>query len=240
MAQGSASQTLGFSFVIDANGTYIVDDNGDQVIVNDPGNIDQIATGGVLAGGFATQTIAAVTQSAAGSHPGTGAASQSIGEITISATGSFGGAAGSADQTIADFSLDTFGGHAPIIAPEDLTTPAITVVGGLTWGGRLTCSSGGWGAAKPLSYRYQWRRAGANIAGQTTNEHIIAHEDTGKTLACLVTAVTRFTTLDQLSNEVRITGAQPATEHPSRSRSRYRKVVAQRAGGTAIYNWTDE
>jgi Carbohydrate esterase, sialic acid-specific acetylesterase len=74
---------------------------------------------------------------------------------------------------------------APPTAPVNSVFPAIT--GGTEVGNVLTCSTGTW-SGSPTGYAYQWKRDGANIAGQTTDSKTVEATDQGHALTCTVTA----------------------------------------------------
>lgn len=69
-------------------------------------------------------------------------------------------------------------------APIPLNTALPTITGTTTLGDTLTCVPGTW-TNSPTGYTYQWRREGADIAGETTTQHVIVAADQGMSLSCM-------------------------------------------------------
>lgn len=77
-------------------------------------------------------------------------------------------------------------GGAPA-APVNTVAPAIT--GTATVGEALTTSNGTWtGKEPPSNFAYQWKAAGANIAGATTKTYTLTEAEVGKAITVTVTA----------------------------------------------------
>ncbi len=100
------------------------------------------------------------------------------------------------------------GGPILVSAPSNTVAPAVT--GSTTLGATLTCSTGTW-SGEPTSYAYQWQRNGVDIAGEIANTYVIAAEDDGTTLRCVVTATNDFGSTDANSNGVAISFAPAYT-----------------------------
>lgn len=223
MSEGSANQTIGASYLVDANGEILVDANGEYLYVQDPGQTLQIATGGILPGGFAAQTIDPFTQVATGAALDVGNANQLIDVFDQAAEG-IAGNVGSAAQTIGDFSQVATGAPGdPIVIPEDITSPVVS--GLFAPAGILSCTTGTFGDAVVLSYSFQWRVAGADVPGETSNQCFVRGAFGGQIMACMVTATTSETTLQQLSNEVLIDEAGSGTGSTATSTNSNRKPL---------------
>ena len=69
--------------------------------------------------------------------------------------------------------------------PIDVVPP--TISGNTAPGQTVTCSTGTW-LNSPTSYAYSWQRDGASIAGQTTNQYLLASADVGHAITCTVMA----------------------------------------------------
>jgi hypothetical protein len=86
-------------------------------------------------------------------------------------------------------------------APANTVVPAIT--GTTTEGQTLTSSTGTW-SGTVVSYTYQWKRDGSNIASATASTYVLALADVGATITVAVTA----------TNEVGSTSATSAGVGP--------------------------
>jgi hypothetical protein len=72
------------------------------------------------------------------------------------------------------------------VLPENTVAPGIS--GGVKVGDTLTCSKGSWSGTMPLSYFYQWDRAGSALLGATKETYVVDSEDEGHALSCVVAA----------------------------------------------------
>jgi hypothetical protein len=77
---------------------------------------------------------------------------------------------------------------APNNPPTNTAAPAVT--GSHNVGHVLSCSRGTWSSALPITYTYQWLRAGNPIAGATSSTYKVESADNGRSLACQVSANT--------------------------------------------------
>jgi hypothetical protein len=83
-----------------------------------------------------------------------------------------------------------------------LTAPNIS--GATTLGATLTATTGTWNY-QPTSYTYQWMRAGAAIAGATASTHVIVAADQGgNAITCVVTAVNKRGSTSATSNTITV------------------------------------
>jgi hypothetical protein len=75
--------------------------------------------------------------------------------------------------------------------PSGSGTPVVldvpTITGSTTVGGELTCSDGAW-SGTPSTFTRTWLRDGAAIDGATGATYVVAAEDVGTELSCVVTA----------------------------------------------------
>ncbi|MFC9352939.1 NlpC/P60 family protein [Arthrobacter sp. NPDC057013] len=89
-----------------------------------------------------------------------------------------------------------------VVAYGTLTGPVPTITGTARLGMRLTANPGTWGPA-PVTLRYQWLRAGTAISGATSQAHLVAAADAGKTISVRVTGTkTGYSTLARTSGTV--------------------------------------
>jgi hypothetical protein len=96
----------------------------------------------------------------------------------------------------------------PTEAPVNVGAPAIT--GTPETGSTVTVSSGSW-QNSPTSYAYQWKRAGANIAGATTNSYVLQVADEGQAVKCTVTATNGIGSTPADSNTITPSAPAPST-----------------------------
>ena len=71
--------------------------------------------------------------------------------------------------------------------PVNTVLPAIT--GTATSGQTLTLSNGTFTGDATITYSYQWRRGGVNVAGATNNTYVLSAADVGKIMTAVVHAV---------------------------------------------------
>ncbi|WP_395657348.1 hypothetical protein [Nocardioides sp.] len=122
-------------------------------------------------------------------------------------------AKGSAQATSASV---TVGGGGGGDGPTNQVPPVIS--GTPAVGQVLTCSTGFWsggGPSDPIVYTYQWRRAGAPIAGETTATHTVVAADSGTALTCTVTAASSGGSASATSAAVTVGGSGTAPTNVS-------------------------
>lgn len=73
-----------------------------------------------------------------------------------------------------------------VAKPVNTVTPVIT--GTVSVGSTLTCSTGTWTGAGPITYSYQWEQGAATISGATSATYLVSSNNIGSTLRCKVTA----------------------------------------------------
>jgi hypothetical protein len=105
-------------------------------------------------------------------------------------------------------------GEPPTEAPAVVDVPH--VAGNGVVGETLTCTLGNW-TGTPSSYAYQWQRDGADFAA-TGDTYVIAAEDDGHSLSCVVTATNAIgSTTAPPSNAVAVSAAAAATASTQRA-----------------------
>lgn len=85
-------------------------------------------------------------------------------------------------------------------APANTVAPAIT--GTAQTGQTLTCSAGTWTGTPTITYAYQWKRNGTNIAGATASTYVLQVADEGQSVKCTVTATNSVSSVAADSNTV--------------------------------------
>ena len=86
-----------------------------------------------------------------------------------------------------------------VLPPANTTAPAVTGAGAV--GNTLSCTMGNW-TLSPSSYAYQWMRSGADIVGATAAAYKLVAADSGKSIACMVTAFTAGGSTSIASNAI--------------------------------------
>jgi hypothetical protein len=90
------------------------------------------------------------------------------------------------------------------IPPSVVDVPAVG--GGSAPGATLACTMGNWNG-EPASYAYSWRAGNAHLAG-TGETYVVAEEDVGREICCLVTATNAYgSTMAPPSNKVTVAAA---------------------------------
>lgn len=82
---------------------------------------------------------------------------------------------------------------APKIDGKDIVNAKIDVIDNGTWAGTL-----------PITFTYQWKRAGIDIVGETNNQYKTVLADLGLIITCLVTATNISGSASQISNGILI------------------------------------
>lgn len=72
------------------------------------------------------------------------------------------------------------------------TAAAPTITGTAKAGRTLTCAPGAVAGTGAVAHRYQWRRAGADIDGATSNRLTLSTEDVGAAITCRVSSTRTF------------------------------------------------
>jgi hypothetical protein len=84
-------------------------------------------------------------------------------------------------------------------APVNVDVPYVSQSGGT-----LSCTMGNW-TGEPTSYAYAWHSDGVVIAGATSATYAVQPDDSGHSLACVVTATNAIgSTAAPMSNAVTI------------------------------------
>ena len=84
------------------------------------------------------------------------------------------------------------------LSPTNTIAPVLS--GTFEVGEVVSCSTGTWLGATPITYAYQWKLDGLDIGGATSSTYTIVLADDTKTLTCLVTATNAAGSASQLSN----------------------------------------
>ncbi len=101
-------------------------------------------------------------------------------------------------------------------------------------GSVLACTTGVWTSVGMLTFTYQWRRAGTNISGATSNCYTLEQADSGASIDCVVTAIDVGGSVTQDSNNI------TCETESFTVRSHYRKVTGMHGGGTMTFTTTTE
>lgn len=93
--------------------------------------------------------------------------------------------------------------NAVTIGGEPINTVAPVVSGNTVVGQTLTTTNGTWSAYPEITgYDYQWKRGSQNIAGATSNTHVLVANDESFAIQCVVTAKNFFGSTAEPSNAV--------------------------------------
>lgn len=88
---------------------------------------------------------------------------------------------------VSDFSsLGAFDASTTPAAPVNTVAPALSGI--RTQGQVLTTSNGSWTGSPLPAFTYQWKRAGSNISGATSQSYTLVLADVGQSIKCTVTA----------------------------------------------------
>src|SRR4249919_24237 len=82
---------------------------------------------------------------------------------------------------------DYIPGQAPLTLPTNLSPPTQSPTSGYVIGTVLSTTNGSWDQS-PSSFRYQWRRDSADIAGQTSASYTLVAADHNTAISCRVWA----------------------------------------------------
>lgn len=63
-----------------------------------------------------------------------------------------------------------------------------TISGTATSGQTLTVNVGKWSGYGDINFTYQWKRAGSNVSGATSDTYLLSAPDVGNTISVAVTA----------------------------------------------------
>ena len=100
--------------------------------------------------------------------------------FTVTATNSVGtSVASSASNSITTFTV-----------PVNTVAPVVS--GTLRFGSTLSCTTGTWTGTSPITYTYQWQRAGSNISGAVNSNYDLIQADVGYTISCVVTGTNAY------------------------------------------------
>jgi hypothetical protein len=97
---------------------------------------------------------------------------------------------------------------APPVGDPPVNTVAPDVTGDAIVGATLTCTSGTWTGAAPITYTYKWYQGATPIVGANTNTYVTQSGDLGSVLICRVTATNAAGAADAASQGVRMVNAR--------------------------------
>jgi hypothetical protein len=175
------------------------------------------ATGAAAARAGAAGTSAGASSvtglaAAAASAVGTSAASTTVAVVAASSVAAVGtstaaaavdgDSAANADAAGTSAGVATVSGVTPEVAPQNTVAPVVTGVGYV--GQTLTTTDGTW-TGSPTGYTYQWQRntgSWADISGETSSTYVVALEDEGVPVRCVVTATNDDGSTDAASNVI--------------------------------------
>lgn len=87
-----------------------------------------------------------------------------------------------------------------IVAPVNTVAPVAS--GTARVGETLSVTDGTWTGTATITYTYQWRRAGVNIASATNSTYVLVTADVGQAIDCVVTATNAAGSASQDSNNI--------------------------------------
>lgn len=86
------------------------------------------------------------------------------------------------------------------VAPSNISAP---IASGTAQDGQvLTTTNGVWAGSTPITYTYQWRRNGSNIASATASTYTLVAADVGTNVDCMVTATNAYGNASMDSNDI--------------------------------------
>ena len=91
------------------------------------------------------------------------------------------------------------------VPPTNTVAPVIS--GTAQEGQTVTCSTGTWTGTPVITYAYQWKRNGSNIASATNSTYVLVTADVGQSIKCTVTATNGAGSVNADSNTVTPTAA---------------------------------
>lgn len=87
------------------------------------------------------------------------------------------------------YNFSSMGSFDPTTTPSAPVNTVLPAISGIqTQGQTLTTSNGSWAGSPIPTYTYQWKRAGSNIAGATSQTYVVQAADVGQAITCTVTA----------------------------------------------------
>jgi hypothetical protein len=105
-------------------------------------------------------------------------------------------------------------GFAGASAPLNLAVPSIS--GTQDVGSSLSSSTGTWSGTPPITFAYQWKRAGSDISGATSSSYTLQSADAGTVITCTVTATNPVASVAATSSGTsQITQAPTLTSSPT-------------------------
>jgi hypothetical protein len=106
--------------------------------------------------------------------------------------------------------LSSFGPHHVRSATPPFNTVLPSISGTASAGQVLTCSTGTWTGAAPITYAYQWYRNSSLISGETASTYTVLSSDVGASLTCTVTATNALGAVSATSAGVSVNPLIPA------------------------------
>jgi hypothetical protein len=91
------------------------------------------------------------------------------------------------------------------VAPANTVAPVIS--GTPTVGQTLSSTTGTWTGTVPITYTYQWKRAGSDIVGATSSTYILVQADATFAVTCVVTGTNIAGSANATSNSLTIIDA---------------------------------
>lgn len=93
----------------------------------------------------------------------------------------------------------------PLVSPVNTVLPVIS--GTATVGSTLSSTTGTWAGTAPITYTYQWKRSGSNIASATSSTYLLVQADATFNITCEVTATNIVGSASATSNSLTILDA---------------------------------
>lgn len=84
--------------------------------------------------------------------------------------------------------------------PGPVNTVAPVISGTVERGETLSSTTGTWSGTGPITYAYQWKRDGVNIAAATSSTYVLVAADDNAYITCLVSATDDNGTRNKISN----------------------------------------
>lgn len=101
-------------------------------------------------------------------------------------------------------------GFAGASGPLNLAIPVIS--GTTTVGNALSATTGTWSGTPPITFTYQWKRAGVNISAATSSSYTLVSADAGNAITCTVTATNSVAAVSATSSATAAIGQAPVAQ----------------------------